>query len=80
MFQGNVYSPDKKVTFLLFLTGPHETKENLQFKVVCHKINIELDILIKSIITMSFWLFRNHLKTDNFIIKYAKVKKKYLCK
>lgn len=80
MFQGNAYSPDKNVTFLLFLTGPHETKENLQFNVVCHKINIELDILIKSIITMSFWLFRNHIKTDNFINKYIKVRKKILCK
>lgn len=47
MLQGNVYSLDKKEILHLFLAGPKETKENLQFRVVYHKLNIEMNILIK---------------------------------
>lgn len=47
MLQGNVYSLDKNEILHLFLSGPKETKENLQFRVVYHKLNIEINILVK---------------------------------
>lgn len=47
MLQGNVYSLDKNEILHLFLAGPKETKEDLQFRVVYHKLNIEMNILIK---------------------------------
>lgn len=47
MLQGNVYSLSKKEILLLFLAGPKETKEDLQFTGVYHKLNIEMNTMIK---------------------------------
>lgn len=47
MLQGNVYSLGKKEFLLLFSAGPKATKEDSQYRVVYHKLNIEMNTLIK---------------------------------